>query len=80
MFSTLGDLRRFYTYIATSGVLEPRYTDLFLSARAGLDRSDRGFELFSFSDENFSDQAYVMLSDSGEDRVIMAIVRPVATE
>ena len=56
MFSTLGDLRRFYVYITTSGVLEPRYTELFLSERAGLDGSDRGFELFSFSDENFSDQ------------------------
>lgn len=76
MFSTLGDLRRFYVYITTSGVLEPQYTELFLSERAGLDGSDRGFELFSFSDENFSDQAYVMLSASGEEGAIMAIVRP----
>jgi CubicO group peptidase (beta-lactamase class C family) len=76
MFSTLGDLRRFYAYITTSGVLEPRYTELFLSERAGLDGSDRGFELFSFSDENFSDQAYVMLSDSGEEGAIMTILRP----
>ncbi|MGP1353512.1 MAG: serine hydrolase domain-containing protein [Parasphingopyxis sp.] len=79
MFSTLGDLRRFYTFITESGVLEPRYTEQFLSPRAGLDGSDRGFELFSFSDEGFSDQAYVMLSRSGEPGSIMAIVRPLVT-
>ena len=79
MFSTLGDLRRFYTHITESGVLEPRYTELFLSPRAGLDGSDRGFELFSFSDEGFSDQAYVMLSSSGEPGSIMQIVRPLVT-
>ncbi|MEO1170323.1 MAG: serine hydrolase domain-containing protein [Pseudomonadota bacterium] len=76
MFSTLGDLRRFYIFVTESGVLQPRYTELFLSPRAGLDGSDRGFELFSFSDEAFSDQAYVMLSRSGEPGSIMAIVRP----
>ncbi|QLC25236.1 beta-lactamase family protein [Parasphingopyxis algicola] len=76
MFSTLGDLRRFYIFVTQSGVLEPRYTEHFLSARAGLDGSDRGFELFSFTDENFTDEAYVMLSQSGEEGSIMAIVRP----
>ena len=79
MFSTLSDLRRFYAHITQSGVLEPRYTELFLSPRAGLDGSDRGFELFSFSDEEFSDQAYVMLSRSGEPGSIMQIVRPLVT-
>lgn len=76
MFSTLGDLRRFYVFVTQGGVLEPRYAEHFLSPRAGLDGSDRGFELFSFTDENFSDEAYVMLSQSGEEGSIMAIVRP----
>lgn len=79
MFSTLGDLRRFYSHITQSGLLEPRYTELFLSPRAGLDGSDRGFELFSFSDEAFSDQAYVMLNQSGDPGSAMRIVRALVT-
>lgn len=77
MFSTVGDLRRFYDYITTGGVLEPRYTDLFLSRRGSLDGSDRGFELFSFSDNGFRDQAYVMLNESGEEGSILRIARPI---
>ncbi len=77
MFSTVGDLRRFYAHIMTSGVLEPRYTELFLGQRAGLDGSDRGFELFSFTDDGFRDEAYVMLSQSGEQGSILRIARPI---
>ncbi|MGJ8536330.1 MAG: serine hydrolase domain-containing protein [Parasphingopyxis sp.] len=77
MFSTVGDLRRFYDFITTGGVLEPSYTELFLSRRASLDGSDRGFELFSFSDNGFRSQAYVLLSQSGEQGSILRIARPV---
>ncbi len=65
MYSTVGDLRRFYDYVVTSGVLEPDYAAHFLAPSANVDGSERGFELFSFHDEDRSDQAYVMLT-SGE--------------
>lgn len=75
MYSTLGDLRRFYNLITQGDLLEPNYRDHFLATRANLDGSDRGFELFSFADEERSDQAYVFLNNGGP-KAMRTLMRP----
>jgi len=79
MFSTLGDLQRFYAYVTSGDVLEPRYVAHFLGTSAQLDGSDRGFELFSFADEERSDQAYVFLNSGGGPGAIRPLMRPLMT-
>ncbi len=49
MYSTLGDLRRFYAYIRSGAVLDERHSAPFRGPMVQLDGSDRGFELFSIS-------------------------------
>jgi CubicO group peptidase (beta-lactamase class C family) len=46
MFSTLGDLQRFYTFVRSGPVLADRHAARFRGPFATLDGSDRGFELF----------------------------------
>ncbi|MGB5725179.1 MAG: serine hydrolase domain-containing protein [Parasphingorhabdus sp.] len=75
MFSTLGDLRLFYSHVTRGGVLEQRYIEHFLTPSANLDGSDRGFELFSFTDENRSDEVYVFLNNGGQE-AMRPLVRP----
>jgi len=75
MFSTLGDLRRFYSHVTQSGMFEARYAEQFLAPIANLDGSDRGFELFSFTDEKRSDEVYVFLNNGGQE-AMRPLVRP----
>ena len=75
MYSTLRDLRRFYGYVSQGNVLESRYAAHFLAPQANLDGSERGFDLFSFTDENRSDEAYVFLNNGGQD-AMRPLVRP----
>ena len=75
MFSTLDDLRRFYSHVTKGGVLEPRHVEHFLAPSAQLDGSDRGFELFSFNDEKRSDEVYVFLNSGGQES-IRPFIRP----
>ena len=75
MYSTLGDLQRFYILLTQGDVLAPRHRDDFLATQAGLDGSDRGFELFSFADEKRSDQAYVFLNKGGPE-AMRKLMRP----
>lgn len=62
MVSTLDDLLRFYEFVRTSGVLEPRYAAIFLGPSVNFDGSDRGFELFSASDNAGADTAYLFVN------------------
>ena len=75
MYSTLRDLRLFYGYVTQGNVLESRYAAHFLAPQANLDGSERGFDLFSFTDENRSDEAYVFLNNGGQD-AMRPLVRP----
>lgn len=75
MFSSLGDLRRFYAYVTGDAVLQPRYAEHFQKPQANLDGSERGFDLFSFSDENRSDEVFVFLNDGGPE-AMRPLVRP----
>ncbi|NJO92485.1 MAG: beta-lactamase family protein [Chloroflexia bacterium] len=47
MYSSLGDLQKFYEYIRSGRVLDNEHNMPFREATANLDGSDRGFELFS---------------------------------
>ncbi len=47
MYSSLGDLLKFYEYIRSGKVLDNKHNVLFCKPTANLDGSDRGFELFS---------------------------------
>ncbi len=49
MYSTLGDLRRFYAYVRSGAVLDEAHSAPFRGPMVQLDGSDRGFELFSLS-------------------------------
>jgi CubicO group peptidase (beta-lactamase class C family) len=46
MYSTLGDMLRFYEFIRTSGVLKPEYAARYNGAGVGVGGSDRGFFIF----------------------------------
>lgn len=47
MYSTLGDLRKFYDYVRSGQVLDEQHSAAFRQSTVNLDGSDRGFELFS---------------------------------
>lgn len=49
MYSTLGDLQRFYAYVRSGAVLDEAHSVPFRGHSIQLDGSDRGFELFSVS-------------------------------
>lgn len=49
MYSTLGNLRRFYAYVRSGAVLDEGHSAPFRGPMVQLDGSDRGFELFSVS-------------------------------
>lgn len=76
MYSTLGDLRRFYDYVAGGDVLEPRHRERFTRPNVQVDGSDRGFELFSAQDEERQDQVYLFLAHGDGPGVLEPILRP----
>lgn len=47
MYSTLGDLLKFYAYIRSERVLNEEHNIVFCQPAVNVDGSDRGFELFS---------------------------------
>ncbi len=61
MYGTLGDLRRFYTYLRAGEVLDDAHAAPFRGATAALDGSMRGFELFSAFDPP-GGEAYLFLN------------------
>jgi CubicO group peptidase (beta-lactamase class C family) len=67
MYSTLGDLLKFYDYIRSGKVLNPEHQKPFETTSVTLDGSVRGFELFNIylSDDN---HAYIFLNDPQDRR------------
>lgn len=65
MYSTLGDLRRFYEFVRSGSVLDEEHQTPFLGPAVNVDGSDRGFELFSIyaPDEG---EAFVFLNRLGD--------------
>ncbi len=47
MYSTLGDLLKFYDYVRSGEVLDAQHGAAFNQPTVEVDGSDRGFELFS---------------------------------
>lgn len=74
MYSSLGDLQKFYTFVTGEDGLTGPGRDHFLSPSAQLDGSDRGFELFSFADEERTDETYVFINDGAGEGAVRAIV------
>lgn len=62
MYSTLGDLLRFYEHVRTSGVVGPQGLRYFNSDLFQLDGSDRGFELFSITLNGGEDEVYLFVN------------------
>ncbi|HEY9013226.1 MAG TPA: serine hydrolase domain-containing protein [Devosia sp.] len=65
MYSTLDDLLRFYHFVRSGRALSEPYGQVFRDDNVSLDGSDRGFEIFSASDEGGSDQVLVMVNVPG---------------
>ncbi|MEZ4386731.1 MAG: serine hydrolase domain-containing protein [Candidatus Krumholzibacteriia bacterium] len=65
MYSTLGDLRRFYEFVRSGRALDPEHARPFLQPAVSADGSDRGFELFSAYDPAGS-EAYLFLNAQGD--------------
>lgn len=78
MFSTLNDLRRFYGFVRSSGVLNGEHAAIFDGPQVQLDGSVRGFELFSFSNHASSTSAYLFLADGSGPETIRRIGGPLA--
>ena len=62
MFSTLGDLRKFYSYIRSGEVLDKEHQRHFLGTSVSLDGSMRGFELLSYSDPSSDTEMYFFVN------------------
>lgn len=65
MYSTLGDLRKFYAHLTENGGLSDEHAAHFLQRSAQIDGSERGFELFSFHTEGRRSEVYVFLNRGG---------------
>lgn len=67
MYSNLADLRKFYAFATDSGVLSAERAQHFRQPSAGLDGSERGFDLFSFNNRDRRNQAFVFLNSGGQE-------------
>jgi CubicO group peptidase (beta-lactamase class C family) len=65
MYSTLGDLQRFYELVRSGRVLDDQHAAVFRGMTANIDGSDRGFELFSAFDGDDS-EVYLFLNAAGD--------------
>lgn len=65
MYSTLDDLLRFYDFVRSGRGLNEQYAQVFRDDNVSLDGSDRGFEIFSASDDEGSDQVLIMVNVPG---------------
>lgn len=74
MYSTLGDMLKFYEYVRADKIFEPRFAKRFLGQGLGIAGSDRGFYFFY---AHRGRDAEVMLLMNGEGRTpeIMALSR-----
>jgi CubicO group peptidase (beta-lactamase class C family) len=66
MYSTLGDLQKFYSYVRSGEVLDEDHQRIFMSESVQLDGSVRGFELFSIAAPQKNTSLYFFLNDTGD--------------
>lgn len=74
MYSTLGDLQRFYAYVRSGAVLDEAHSAPFRGPMVQLDGSDRGFELFSISLPTGA-QAYVFMNHVPDQSAVRPVFR-----
>ena len=65
MYSTLGDLQKFYALVRSTEVLDEEHGARFRSPTANMDGSQRGFELFSVYDGEDS-EVYLFANSVGD--------------
>ncbi|WFL76526.1 serine hydrolase [Altererythrobacter arenosus] len=75
MYSSLGDLLKFYAFVTDGGVLEKQYADHFRQPAANVDGSERGFELFSFSSQDRDDVTFGFFNKNGQ-QAVGKLLRP----
>ncbi|MGB0348035.1 MAG: serine hydrolase domain-containing protein, partial [Balneolaceae bacterium] len=63
MYSTLGDLQKFYEFIRSGEVLDEEHNQRFWRESVNLDGSMRGFELFTISFPNKQSSLYLFLNN-----------------
>ena len=76
MYSTLGDLLKFYEFLRSGQLLEPVHRQVFEETSTTLDGSVRGFELFNIylSGDN---KAYIFLNNPGDRRQMRVLFQAV---
>lgn len=65
MYSTLGDLQKFYEYLRSGDLLDEEHSKIFRQTTVNLDGSDRGFELFSIYSPQ-GDEVYLFINSTGD--------------
>lgn len=77
MYSTLGDLQKFYALMRSGRVLDEAHNRYFWSESVNLDGSMRGFELFSIASPKQNTEVYLFLNNipdrEGVRKVFMAL-------
>lgn len=74
MYSTLGDLKKFYRFVRSSPVFDEKHRQHFLGATANLDGSMRGFELFSLY-ESPGNEVYLFLNEFKDTQEIRHVMK-----
>ncbi len=74
MYSTLGDLLKFYNYLRSGKVLDEKHNELFRRSTVNVDGSDRGFELFSAYNPP-DNEVYLFLNNRGDGRIVRQLFR-----
>jgi CubicO group peptidase (beta-lactamase class C family) len=74
MYSTLGDLQRFYALVRSGEVLDEKHGATFRSPTANMDGSQRGFELFSVYDGE-DNEVYLFANSVGDRQRFRALCR-----
>lgn len=74
MYSTLGDLLKFYDYLRSGRVLDNQHNMAFRNLTVNLDGSDRGFELFSAYNPPCN-EVYLFLNKQGDRSMMRQLIR-----
>jgi CubicO group peptidase (beta-lactamase class C family) len=75
MYSSLGDLLKFYKLVSGNDVLEEPYAAHFRQLAANVDGSERGFELFSFTTQDRDGVVFAFFNRNGAQAVDL-LARP----
>ncbi|MBO6793735.1 MAG: beta-lactamase family protein [Balneolaceae bacterium] len=75
MYSTFGDLRKFYDYLRSGKVLDEEHQHVFRGESVQLDGSMRGFELFSIHYPNDDTELYLFLNELSDRQGIRDVFR-----